>query len=269
MTFLFTDIEGSTRLVEKLGDGYGAVLDVHNEILRSAIAENGGIAVSTEGDSFFAVFTNAEDAVAAAIDGQMRLHRHAWPDEVSVAVRMGLHTGAGTLGGDNYTGIDVHRAARIAAAGHGGQVILSRETADAVSGLLPDGVTVRDLGVHRLRDLASPIELKDLAISGLASDFPAPRTLMALGKHLPTPLSSFVGRNEDVEAVRGRLETYRLVTLTGPGGVGKSRLALAVAEGLDDRFDAVFFVPLAPVADAGLVASTILRAWSVEEHSMV
>lgn len=259
VTFLFTDIEGSTRLVERLGGGYGAVLDVHNEILRSAIQDHNGTVVSTEGDSFFAVFTSASDAVAGAVSAQIGLREHEWPDGADVVVRMGVHTGEGTLGGDNYTGIDVHRAARIASAGHGGQVVLSRDTGTAVADALPDGVEQRDLGIHRLKDLASPIELSDLVISGLPDDFPALRTLMAVGKRVPVPLSSFVGREHDVVTISELLDSSRLVTLIGPGGIGKSRLALEVANTIAQRFDAVFFVPLAPIADAGLVASTILR----------
>ncbi|MGI9641283.1 MAG: ATP-binding protein, partial [Acidimicrobiia bacterium] len=260
VTFLFTDIEGSTRLVEKLGGGYGAVLDAHNEILRSAIRDHGGTVVSTEGDSFFAVFADGSDAVGAAVAAQTGLAAHAWPDGVDVVVRMGIHSGEGTLGGDNYTGIDVHRAARIAAAGHGGQVVLSGETGEAVIDALPDGVQVRPLGIHRLRDLASPIELSDLRISGLPDEFPALRTVTTIGERVPMPLSSFVGREHDVAAIAQQLDTSRLVTLTGPGGIGKSRLALEVADRISSRFDAVFFVPLAPISDAGLVASTILRA---------
>jgi class 3 adenylate cyclase len=152
VTFMFTDIAGSTRLLTELGDGYADLLARHNEIIRAALAAHDGQEVSTEGDAFLAVFRTAQDAVAAAATAQRTLQSEAWPAGETVNVRMGLHTGEGRLGGDNYAGLDVNRAARIAAAGHGGQVLLSETTHALVSHDVVDGVTFRDLGLHRLKD---------------------------------------------------------------------------------------------------------------------
>ena len=156
VTFVFTNIEGSTQLVSSLGDAYGPVLEAHSDLIRRAITEHAGTEVSTEGDAFFAVFSSALDAVRATADVQRALASHPWPGGVSVRVRMGLHTGTGRLGGDSYVGLDVHRAARIAAAGHGGQVLLSDTTRVLVEQALPDGLAVRDLAEHRLKDLPAP-----------------------------------------------------------------------------------------------------------------
>ena len=159
VTFLFTDIEGSTRLVAALGEAYGPVLEAHTALIRSAVAEHGGTEVGTEGDGMFAVFPSALEAVRAAADAQRRLATHRWPDDASVRVRMGLHTGEGRLGGDDYVGIDVHRASRIAASGHGGQVLLSDATRTLVEMDLPAGLHVRSLGEHSLKDLPSPVPI--------------------------------------------------------------------------------------------------------------
>jgi len=150
VTFLFTDIEGSTRILTLLADGYADLLNRHSQIMRSAIRENGGTEVTTEGDSFFAAFPSATDAVAAAVSAQGALAAAPWPEGASVRVRMGLHTGEGRLGGDSYVGLDVHRAARIAAAGHGGQILLSDSTRALVEASLPPDLHLRDLGQHRL-----------------------------------------------------------------------------------------------------------------------
>jgi class 3 adenylate cyclase len=173
VTFLFTDIEGSTQLVSSLGDSYGPVLEAHADLIRKAIADHAGTEVSTEGDAFFAVFRSAPEAVGAAADAQRALATHPWPGGASVRVRMGLHTGTGLLGGDSYVGIDVHRAARIAAAGYGGQVLLSETTRALVEQALPEGLAVRDLAEHRLKDLPAPERIWQLGIAGLSGDFPA------------------------------------------------------------------------------------------------
>ena len=248
VTFLFTDIEGSTRLLQELGDRYAAVRDEHAAIVRRAVAEAGGVEVSTEGDSFFVAFASPLAAVRAAVAAQRGLAAHDWSPAPPVRVRMGLHTGEGVLGGDNYVGLDVNRAARIAAAGHGGQVIVSDATRGLVAHALPEGVSFRDLGTHRLKDIALPEHLHDLVVEGLRADFPPPRTLDARRDNLPVQLTSFVGRQEEIAEVRRLLDRTRLVTLSGPGGVGKTRLAVAVAERLGDRFAAgIVFVPLAGV----------------------
>jgi predicted ATPase/class 3 adenylate cyclase len=265
VTFLFTDIEGSTQLVRQLGSSYGEVLEVHQSLLRKAFAE--GVEVGTEGDSFFVAFDSATKAVAAAAAAQLALANHEWPAEHPVRVRMGLHTGEPSRAGDGYVGLDVHRAARIAAAGHGGQVLISDSTRVLAGRDLPDGVTVRDLGNHRLKDLAVPEHLHQLIIPGLASDFPAPRSMDARPNNLPTSTTNFVGRAQEVADSRRLLSSARLVTLTGPGGTGKTRLALEVA-GLElaTFADGVFLVPLAPISDPDLVAPTIASVLGVKEE---
>jgi len=177
VTFLFTDIEGSTRMLKQLGPRYGEALTEHQQILRAAFAAHGGREVDTQGDSFFVAFGRAKDAVAAAADGQRDLAAHSWPEGGAVRVRMGLHTGEPRMGGDRYVGLGVHKAARIAAAGHGGQVLLSRTTRELVEDELPQGVTLRDLGERRLKDMDRPEHLSQLVIEGLPSEFARLKTV--------------------------------------------------------------------------------------------
>jgi predicted ATPase/class 3 adenylate cyclase len=266
LTFLFTDIEGSTKLAASLGnERWTPVLERHQEVLRECFTSRGGIEVATEGDSFFVVFPSAPAAVAAAVAAQQRFAAEPWPDGAAVRVRMGLHTGEGTLGADNYVGLDVHRAARVAAAGHGGQVLISAATRSLAQQNLPEGVTLRDLGEHRLKDLAQPERLAMLVVPGCPTEFPPLRTVDAVPNNLPLQLTSFIGREQEVAEVgRTLLDGARLVTLTGPGGTGKTRLSLQVAAEVSDRFpDGVFFVPLAPVSDASLVPSAIANALQI------
>src|SRR6266511_3349864 len=266
VTFLFTDIEGSTRLLQELGERYGAVLDEHAAIVRRAAAEGGGVHVSTEGDSFFLAFRSPVGAVRAAVAAQRGLATHDWSAGPPVRVRMGLHTGEAVPGGDNYVGIDVNRAARIADAAHGGQVILSEATRGLVERSLPDGASLRDLGEHRLKDIAHPEHLHDLVIESLPSEFPPPRTLDARPNNLPLQLTSFVGREEEIAEVERLLGQARLLTLTGPGGTGKTRLALQVAAELLTRFqDGACFVDRSPVTDTALVPAAVANALGVPE----
>src|SRR4249920_98977 len=167
VTFLFTDIEGSTTLLKRLGPEYGSVLADHERILRAAFGGHGGHVVDTQGDSFFVAFRRAKDAVAAAVDAQRDLAAQEWPQGAPVRVRMGLHTGEPRVGENRYVGLGVHKAARIGAAGHGGQVLLSRTTRELVEDELPTGVTLRDLGERRLKDLDQPERLSQLVVPGL------------------------------------------------------------------------------------------------------
>ena len=264
VTFLFTDIEGSTRLVQALGPRWRSTVEDHNRLLRGAIRDAGGIDLRTEGDAVFAVFPSAPNAVAAAAAAQGALASHPWPPEAEVRVRIGMHTGEGTVGGDDYVGLDVHRAARISATGHGGQVLLSSTTAELVEGSLPDGLGLRDLGRHRLKDLARPERIFQLTIDGLPAAFPLIRSLEA-PSNLPTARASFVGRDRELVRVRELLKGPGLLTLTGPGGGGKTRLALEAARGLlGDYPDGVFFVELAPITDPRLVPSSIAEAIGVK-----
>jgi len=172
VTFLFTDVEGSTRLLARLGDGYAPLLAMHERVLRSAFAANGGCEVGTQGDAFFVAFARARDAVGAAVAAQRGLAAVSWPAGVEVRVRIGLHTGEAALRGVQYVGLDVHRAARICAAGHGGQVLISGATRELVADAVPSGVRLRDLGRFALRDIARPEHLFEVVAEGLAADFP-------------------------------------------------------------------------------------------------
>ena len=260
VTFLFTDIEGSTRLLQELGEGYRAVQDEHAVIMRKAIAEGRGMEIRTEGDSFFAVFPTPGGALGAAVAAQRGLAVHRWSSGRPLRVRVGMHTGEGVLGGDDYLGIDVNLAARIAAAANGGQVLLSEATRVLVEQGLPRGVTLRDLGPHRLKDIERAQRLHDLVVDDLDSEFPPPRSL-EVPTNLPAERTSFVGREEDVARVKDLLRGPGLLTLTGPGGSGKTRLALHAARELIGEYpDGVFLAALAPITDPLLVPATIVDA---------
>jgi predicted ATPase/class 3 adenylate cyclase len=262
VTFLFTDIEGSTRLLQQLGEDWPPMLERHRALIRAAVAAQDGEELSTEGDSFFVAFGRATGAVAAAADAQRALTSEAWAGGEPLRVRMGLHTGEGQRDATgDFSGIDVHRAARIAAAGHGGQVLISDATRVLVEASLPAGVTLRDLGAHQLKDLSNPERLWQLVIDGLESDFPTLTTLDATPNNLPVQLTTFLGREHDIGEVGALIERQRLVTLTGPGGTGKTRLSLQVAARMGERFpDGIRFVPLSTVSDPKMVAATIAHA---------
>ncbi len=268
VTFLFTDIEGSTRLVERLGTAaWAELLEAHQAIIRSALAAAAGVEIKTEGDSFFAVFTSAETAVAASVAMQRALYGHDWPADAAVRVRMGLHTGEGVVAPDaDYVGLDVHRAARVASAAHGGQVVVSDTTRALVAGALPEGTTLRDLGEHRLKDLSRPERISQLVISGVPDEFPPLRTLDVTPNNLPVMLTDFIGREAVLAEAHHLLEGTRLLTLTGPGGTGKTRLSLQLAADAADRFpDGLYFVALEPISDPALVPSTIAMAVGVQD----
>jgi predicted ATPase/class 3 adenylate cyclase len=264
VTFFFSDIEGSTRLIQQLGERYPDVLLAHHTIQREALAANGGHELRTEGDSFFIVFKSALEACAGAAAVQKMLAQHVWPEDGQVRVRIGLHTGEATLVGNEYLGLDVHRAARVASAGHGGQVLVSETTRALVDHVLAPGLTLKDLGMHRLKDLARPERLFQLTVEGLPADFPPLKTLEATPNNLPTQLTSFIGRDDQVREAKRLLARSRLLTLTGPGGTGKTRLSLEIAAELLDQFsDGVYFVPLSAVHDPELVASAIAQALAI------
>ena len=267
VTFLFTDIEGSTDLARRLGNRWPDALGAHHEIVRRAITDHDGLEVLNEGDAFFAVFTLAADAVAAAADAQRALAAHEWPPDGAVRVRMGLHSGEGRLAGGAYIGLDVHQAARIAAVGHGGQVLVSQATRALALDKLPSSVSFRDLEEHRLRSFPVPQRIHQLVIDGLPADFPALKTL-AGRPNLPMPLSSFVGRGREVQELRELIGATRLLTLTGPGGTGKTRLALRLAGDMTEEFrDRVFFIDLSAITDPALVAPAIAQAVRVPEEA--
>jgi predicted ATPase/class 3 adenylate cyclase len=250
VTFLFTDVEGSTRLLRELGaEGYGEALGEHRRILRGAFWAHGGVEVDTQGDAFFVAFPTAPGALAAAA---------AALDQLSIGpirVRMGVHTGTPHVDEEGYVGLDVHRAARIAAAGHGGQVLVSASTA-----ALLGAERLRDLGEHRLKDLSAPERLYQLG----GEEFPPLKSLYRT--NLPIPATPFVGREHELAEVCGLLDEARLLTLTGPGGTGKTRLGLQAAADASERYpDGVFWVPLAPLRDPELVLVTAGQALGAKD----
>ena len=267
VSIMFTDIEGSTRLLQQLGsDPYGDLLIEHHRVLRDAIGSCLGVEIKTEGDSFFAVFPSAAEAIKAASQAQRELAATTWPAGTRVAVRMGIHTGDVSVSGNEYVGIAINRAARIAAAAHGGQVLLSQTAAALAGDVLPDGVGLRDLGEHKLKDIDAPEHLLQLVIDGLPDDFPPPRAIATRFELLPLEMSSFVGRGEVLARARELLGGTRLLTLTGPGGTGKTRLSLRLAREVADEYDGgVAFIELAPISDPGLVMTTIRQTLGLGE----
>jgi len=280
VTFLFSDIEGSTRLVKALRERYAPVLAEHRQLVRAAIAGHGGHEVDTQGDAFFAVFGEAKQAVLCALEVQRSLAAHDWPPGTRVRVRMGIHTGHSIPADGMYTGLAVHRAARICAAARGGQVLISQATQTLVEDEEEgeeQGFTLADLGEHHLKDLDRPVRLFQLAAAGLeppdervtgpdGQDGPAAGP--AAGVHgWPAALTSFIGRAAQVAEVAGLLGEFRLVTVTGPGGAGKTRLAGEVARSAAARFaDGVWLVELGPVQDPAQVASVVAAALGVREQ---
>jgi class 3 adenylate cyclase len=270
VTFLFSDIEGSTALLRRVGDGgYAQVLAGHHAVIRSGLAGHGGREVDTAGDGFFAVFSSPRACVAAVLEMQQALQAHAWPAGERVRVRMGIHTGEAFRAATGLVGLDVHRAARVAAVGYGGQVLVSETAAALVRDRLPPGAALADLGVHRLKDLGRPERIFQLQAPGLPAGFPPLRSLgnPALANNLPAELARFIGREEELAEVRALLGSSRLVTLTGAGGCGKTRLGLQVAaELLDGSGDGVWLVELAAVADENAVATAISLALGITGH---
>jgi predicted ATPase/class 3 adenylate cyclase len=259
ITMLFSDIEGSTTLLSRLGDRYGEALSAQRALLRSAFSACGGQEMGTEGDSFFVVFESAAAAVRCCVAAQRALAGHDWPDGAVVRVRMGLHSGEPARHDDGYVGLDVHRAARIAAAAHGGQVVLSDATRQLAESQLPDDVSVADLGWHRLKDIDAPERIYQLTVAGLPERFPPLKSLGA-PTSLPLPMTPLVGRDAELAQLQDMVlgTGVRLVTLTGTGGVGKTRLAIAAAASLDQAFEhGVFFVALAAVRDGEVMWKTI------------
>lgn len=268
VAFLFTDVEGSTRAWQAHGAAMGRAIARHDDLMRAALSAHGGHVFKTVGDAFCAVFATVPNAIASAIEAQRALEETTWEEVGPIRVRMAVHVGAAEERDDDYFGPAVNRVARLLSAGHGGQVLLSLPAAELVRDSLPPNVALRDLGEHRLKDLARPEHVYDVLIHGLSTDFPPLVTLDARPNNLPVELTPFVGREREASVLREMLlrPEVRLLTLLGAGGVGKTRLALQVAADLIDVMpDGVFFVPLAAISEPGLVVPAMAEALSVRE----
>lgn len=260
VTFVFTDIEGSTRLLTTQTDAYPEIVRRHRAIIAEEATSWGGRVLGHEGDSCFIVFDRAPHAAAAMAAAQRRLESEPWPQDVAVRVRMGVHTGTAELLGDDYFGLAVHTASRVADAAHGGQIVLSDTTVEAG---IPGELAIKDLGVHRLKHLDTPLRLHQLIGEGLRADFPPPRALPSMAG-IRTPTTSFVGREAETAELLRILETSRLVTLLGPGGIGKTRFAFHVASLGGDMFpDGVWFADLTGIDDPQSVPDLIAESVGV------
>jgi predicted ATPase/class 3 adenylate cyclase len=261
VTFLRTDVQGSMGLARALGGRWDDLNRRHLELIGRAISAHGGTTIRTEGDALFAAFPEAIAAVEAAAEAQRAVATEPWPDDVTIQVRIGLHTGEAHRAGNDYGGFDVNRAARVAAVGHGGQVILSETTATLVADALPRGTSLRDLGRHVLKDVPRAERLSQLEISGLPNDFPPLRTASARTGNLPDRLTSFVGRDRELAELEEVARDARLITLTGPGGIGKTSLAIEVARLIEPRFrDGAWLANLATLDGPDQVAAAIAHA---------
>ena len=265
VAFLFTDIEGSTNLARARPDEYAGLLERHRSVLRESFARHDGYEAGTEGDSFFVVFNSPLGALRAAVEAQREFAAHEWPPGADVRVRMGLHVGEASRRDGSYVGLDIHRAARLAAAGHGGQILASAAIVELLADRVPPDLGFRDLGRHRLKDFAVPGSIFQVVGEGLERDFPALRTQAI--SNLPEQLTSFIGRAHELAELGAHVERHRLVTLIGTGGAGKTRLMLeAAARGLDRYPDGAWLVELAPIADPEQVDSEIARTLGVHRE---
>lgn len=268
VTFLFTDIEGSTKRWEQHPEAMRAALAQHDELLRAAIQNGGGHIFKTVGDAFCAVFVTAPAALGAALEAQRRVVTQDWGEAGALRVRMALHTGAAQERDADYFGLPLNRVARLLATGYGGQILLSTATQELVRDDLPEEVSLRDMGEHRLKDLVRPERIFQIVAGGLPTEFPPLKTLDTHYHNLPLQPTPLLGREAQVETALSLLhhEDVRLLTLTGPGGTGKTRLGLQIGvESLDDFQDGVFFVPLASLHEPALVAASIAQTLGIEE----
>ena len=267
VTFLFTDIEGSTRLWETQHAAMQHALAHHDAILRDAIEAHDGFLVKTTGDGAHAAFAIAANAIAACLAAQRTLKAHAW-GELSIKSRMALHSGAAEQRDGDYYGPTLNRAARLMAVAHGGQILVSLPTEELLRGHLPADIELRDMGERRLKDLVRPERVYQVIAPDLPADFPPLRTLDARPNNLPAQTTPFIGREHAIGAIKQYLSNtkVRLLTLSGVGGTGKTRLALQAAADMVDEFEhGVFFVPLAVLSDPALVLPTIAQAFAVRE----
>ena len=271
ITYLFTDLEGSTQLWQEHPGGMSGVLARHDGLLTSVIEDHGGMVVRSrgEGDSLFAVFVRARDAAAAACAVQQAILKEPWALELSIKVRMALHTGESELREHDYYGPVVNRCARLRGIAHGGQVVLSQATSELVQDALPEGASLRDMGTHRLRGMERPEQVFQLLHPDLPADFP---TLESLDEHrhnLPVQLTSFIGRQNEIDEVASMLPTARLITLAGAGGSGKTRLAQEIgAAVIEDYPGGVWFIGLAALSDPNVLQSHVAEIFDVGQDAL-
>jgi class 3 adenylate cyclase len=267
VTLLFVDIVGSTRLLADLGDDYAGLLGDYRRLMTEAAEGERGAVIDTAGDGLFLSFPTARGALAAALTAQRAFRDHRWPRGAQVEARMGIHTGEPVTSDSSLVGIDVHRAARICAAGHGGQILVSATTHELLGGGATADTVLRDLGEHRLKDLPRPERVFQASAADLPSEFPPILSLDNWSNNLPRQLSSFVGRAESLEAVTVRIGTTPLLTLVGPGGVGKTRLALeAAARAMDVFPDGAWVVQLGGLGDETLVPERVASTLGIKEQ---
>ena len=268
VTFLFTDIGGSTRLWERAPEAMRAAVAAHYAILSAAVEEQGGVVFKTVGDAVCAAFGEPAAAVAAGIEGQRRLSAHAWPSEVGpIEVRMAIHTGVAAATEGDYFGPTLNRVARLMSLAYPGQVIVSHASTMLLTGGLPSGVQLRELGVFRLKDLSEPEPTAQVVADGLRPEFPPLASLDARPNNLPFQIASFVGRESELREIQEQLGTKRLITIVGPGGIGKTRLALQAAADAAERFkDGTWFVDLSSMTDPALIAQAIAVVLNVREE---
>ena len=264
VAFLFTDIESSTGLWERHPEGMRVALSRHDAILRAVIEEHGGYVFSTAGDAFMAAYERPLDAVASAVDAQRRLRAEPWPSGVALQVRMGIHVGAAHERDGDYFGPALNRAARLMALAHGGQTLMSLAAEELVRDDLPAEVGLWNLGEHVLRGLSRPEVVFQITAADLPSEFPPLGTATSIPNNLPVPPTSFIARDEEVKLVSSAVGAHRLVTLVGPGGVGKTRLAIEAATLAAEAFaDGVRFVELAPLVEPDAVVHAFAAVLSV------
>jgi predicted ATPase/class 3 adenylate cyclase len=268
VTFLATDIEGSTALLQRLGDHrYARVLEEYRQVLSPTYEETSGQVIDAHGDAVLIAFHRARDGVTTAVAAQRAISAHPWPDNAAIRVRMALHTGEPIHAAGGYVGLDVHRAARICSLAHGGQVLLSQTTGNLVERDLPPKVSLRELGAHRLKDLLRPEKIFQVVHPDLPADFPPLKSLETLPNNLPVQLTSFIGLEGEIDEVKQLLATTRLLTMTGAGGCGKTRLALQVAAVvLEDFAEGVWLVELATLSDPTLLFQAVASALNIREQ---
>ena len=271
ITYMFTDVEGSTRLWQQHPDEMRAVMARHDSLMTMAVEAHDGTVVRPrgEGDSIFAVFLRATDAVGAACTAQQVLLEETWPEDIAINVRMALHTGESELREHDYYGSTVNRCAHLRSIAHGGQVILSQTTAQLVQDTLPEGVSLRDMGAHRLKDLLRAEQVFQVILAGLPADFPALKSLDSHSHNLPVQLTSFVGRDEEINEVSSLLATARLVTLAGAGGSGKTRLAQEIGASVIEEYSGgVWFIGLAALSDPNMLRPHVAETFNVGEDAL-